>query len=457
MKDQRVTEIAKPAGRVNFTIMALGSGLLALFYLALYVMRTSSNIIWIITIALAQGIIYLVAVWVIWRAPAASSTLLLVIILAALLRGSLLFMPPALSSDIYRYIWDGRVQAAGINPYRYIPSEAPLAGLRDTVIYPNINRFDYAHTIYPPVAQMIFLAVSRISESPIWMKAAMVGFEGLTLWALAGLLTSFGRPRQHLLIFAWHPLLIWEIAGSGHIDAALIAFVVLALYARRRHQDAVTGVALACAVLVKFIPVALFPALYRRNNWKMPIAFAATILLAYLPYLSVGAGVFGYLPGYVQEEGLESGQRFFLLSLARYALPGAGLSRSVYFIFAAAVLLALACRAFFKRARADGDYLGHALFIAAVLTVLLSPHYAWYLTWLIPFLCFVPAASIFYLTAASFLLYGLWLGETADRLLMINALLYGPLVILSGRDIWQALFGARHLSQSSEMTGNELI
>src|SRR3954453_21398147 len=106
------------------------------------------------------------------------------------MRLALLFVEPYLSSDIYRYIWDGRVQAAGINPYRYIPTDDALHGLRDEAIYPLINRAHYAPTIYPPAAQLVYLAATRISESPQFMKAVMVAFEGLAVFALLQLLVA---------------------------------------------------------------------------------------------------------------------------------------------------------------------------------------------------------------------------------------------------------------------------
>jgi hypothetical protein len=49
--------------------------------------------------------------------------------------------PPRSSDDLYRYLWDGRVQAAGINPYRYVPAAPELAGLRDDVLCPDRSRW----------------------------------------------------------------------------------------------------------------------------------------------------------------------------------------------------------------------------------------------------------------------------------------------------------------------------
>src|ERR1051325_8776059 len=210
-------------------------------------------------VAFVQSAIYLLAAWLVIRARSSNSTLLIVIAFAVLFRVSILFTPPYLSDDIYRYIWDGRVQAAGINPYRYIPAAPELAQLRDDTIYPKINRRDYAHTIYPPVAQVVFLLTTRISESVVWMKVTMLIFEMIAIWAIAQLLNLLGRPRQLLLIYAWHPLVVWEFAGSGHVDAIAICFMALAFLAWERKSDLGAGFMLACATLTKLFPLVLIP------------------------------------------------------------------------------------------------------------------------------------------------------------------------------------------------------
>src|SRR2546425_13300976 len=109
------------------------------------------------------------------------------------------------------------------------------------------------------------------------MKATMLLFEGIAIWALALLLASFGLPRQRILLYAWHPLIVWEFAGNGHLDAIAIAFIALALLARRKNAELGTGVALASASLVKFFPGVLLPALYKRWSWKLPLAFAISL------------------------------------------------------------------------------------------------------------------------------------------------------------------------------------
>lgn len=423
----------------NLALIVLGGASLGLYRHGLRGLQADSPglgyIVWFIKLALIQSILYIAAAWIVWRASPARSTLIIAVVFAALFRLSLLFAPPLLSDDVYRYIWDGRVQAAGINPYRYVPSDEALAQLRDEAVYAHINRRDTAHTIYPPVAQAFFFLVTRVSESVIWMKAALVCCEAVALVALTWLLASFGWPRARVLIFAWHPLLVWEIAGSGHIDALMIALVSVALIARRKQKHAAVGLALACAALVKFFPVVLFPALYRRWSWKMPAAFAATICLAYAPYLGVGAkAALGFLPAYAAEEGLKSGDRFFFLDLAR-RVAGEGTSNSAYVLLALGLLLVIAAWSARRVERSRNGFLTASCVLATAFTVLLAPHYSWYFAWLAPFMCFVPEAALFYLTTASFVLYGTWLGDARDQLFRLNTALYAPFVLLAAMSL----------------------
>jgi hypothetical protein len=275
------------------------------------------------------------------------------------------------------------------------------------------------------------------------MKAAMVGFEAIAIWAIVQLLSSFGFARQRVLIYAWHPLAVWEFAGSGHADALAIAFIALALLARRKNAETLTGVLLACATCVKLFPIVLLPALYMRKSWKMPLAFVATVLIAYLPYLSVGPmGVLGSLPAYSSEQGLLSGRQYFLLALARYVV---NVPTVAYFVFVAAVLGALSLWMILDRRGDDTRYLRNGLVIASVFMLFQAPHFSWYFTWLIPFLCFIPSIPFFYLSLANFVLYLTWLNDTPNRVILYKALIFGPFLILGLLAIW-----SRRLASESQ-------
>ena len=422
---------------VTFVSLSVIGCLLVLLYRVGLQSPSGADIVWFLKVALVQSVIYLVAAWLIWRARSSRSTLVLTLLFAALFRLTVLFAPPYLSDDIYRYIWDGRVQAAGINPYRYIPSDEALKNLRDEEIYPKINHRDTAPTIYPPVAEMIYFLATRGSESVTWMKTTMVLFEGLAIWAIAQLLASFGLPRQRILIYAWHPLTVWEFAGSGHVDAMIIGFLALALLARRRHAEIASGMALASATLVKFFPAVLLPTLYKRWSWKMLLAFAITIVVAYLPYLGVGPrGALGFLFGYARERGIESGEQFFLLSAIRRLPLGFHVPTAVFVFFAIVILGGLAIWMLRKQQHGDDNYIANALVMASAFTVLVAPHFPWYFAWLISFLCFIPSVPVFYLTLSSFLLYLTWLYWADTQVFKIKAVIFVPFFLMLAVSIW---------------------
>ena len=414
----------------NILVAGIGAILLVLYRIGLH-SRGVTDIVWFIKLALVQSALYLIVVWLIVRARGARSTLLVVLLFAGIFRLSIVFAPPYLSDDTYRYVWDGRVQAAGINPYRYIPADEHLQSLRDEAVYPKINRRDYAHTIYPPAAEAIYFLTTRISESVTWMKLTIVGFELIAIWILMELLASFGMPRQRILIYAWHPLAVWEFAGSGHVDPLAFAFIALALLARRRQWETATGIALGLATLAKLFPIVLFPTLYKRWSWKMPVALVVTIIAGYLPYIGVGSlGVIGFIPGYAQERGIVSGEQFFLLGLVDRLL-GIKLPNTFFLLFAAVLLLALALWSVLKREDDDRGYLKRSLVLGTVFMVLFAPHFPWYFAWLVLFLCFVPSIPVFYLTAASFVLYGTWISDKPESLFALKGVLYIPWALIA--------------------------
>ena len=119
---------------------------------------------------------------------------------------------PYLSSDVYRYIWDGRCRDTA-SPYRYVPAAPELAAFRESVIYPNINRADYAATIYPPAAQLLFFLTTRVSQSVLAMKLCMLAFEALGMACLLGILRRLELPAQRIAAYAWHPWRFGRYAG----------------------------------------------------------------------------------------------------------------------------------------------------------------------------------------------------------------------------------------------------
>ncbi len=392
----------KEQRRLAFLVLA-GAALLALAVGMLHLLDSDGYEAFVVG-ALIQCAVYALAVWLVLSRRWSGTTVLSVIITIAILaRAIALLAPDALSTDVYRYIWDGRVQAAGINPYRYVPADPALAFLRDEDIYPNINRPEYAPTIYPPVAQMIFFLASRIQQTWTAMKLAMVGFEALTIGAILALLRRDGLPPERVLIYAWHPLPIWEFSGAGHVDAAAIAFLCLALLAAMRERPVAAGAALALAILVKPFALVIAPALWKKWDFRMPAAFAGVLLACYAPYLGVGWRVFGFLGGYGGEEGYFEGGGFFIAALLRHLgvpIPAGAFSAGVALAILAGLAMFVALRP-----RREPVEAWTPLLLATAFVVLVSPHFAWYFAWVLPLLCRQLYLPLLFLTLACFILY----------------------------------------------------
>ncbi len=258
----------------------------------------------------------LALVWVVRRRPPGRAALLIVIVLAAAARLVLVPHAPDVSGDMYRYVWDGRVQSEMINPYRHPPAAPALAHLRDADVYPHINR-PSVPTIYPPVAQATFLGLNLTGlRSVTAVKLAMALIDVAAIGVMALLLVRLGLQPARVVLYAWHPLAILEVGRSGHVDVIAVLLMMLALLAHAGRRPLLSGALTAGAALAKFYAAAILPALLwvdGRRRWSVLAGFVVTVVAAYLPYLGVGAGVLGYLPGYLEEEGFESGQRFYLL------------------------------------------------------------------------------------------------------------------------------------------------
>ena len=376
---------------------------------------TRAEAIRYITWAGVAGAAYATGLWLVLRRPSKGGALAAILVAGLAARLLVLGAAPVLSTDIYRYVWDGRVQAAGINPYLYLPVEPALAPLRDPgtgagAVFPNINRADTAPTIYPPAAQALF-GLTGLLGGGIWtMKGVMLAFDAATAGLLLLLLRTAGRPAAQVLVWAWNPLVIWEFAGAGHIDAMALTFIALALLLAARSRAGWAGLALGVAVLTKLLPAALFPAFWRRWNVRTPLAAGLAVAAGYAAYSSAGWKVLGYLGGYAQEEQLQDGGGFLLLRLAALAGPLPGWAGTAYAAGGLALLGAVALWVVRRPlplprpARVEALCQG-VLLLSGTLIAVISPHYPWYLTMLVLPAAVRPSLAALWPTVAGPLLY----------------------------------------------------
>ncbi len=208
----------------------------------------------------------------------------LVIGFALILRLAVFWLPPGLSDDAYRYVWDGLVQAEGYNPYLHTPDSPQLEALRDEPVYGELNS-PGVYTVYPPVSQLIF-RIGAIFYDQGWEVSWFVikGLLALFEFGAVLVLSRMLRPRQ-LLLYAWNPAVVLAGAGQGHGEAAMVLFLALTLFALKNQRGVWASVWLACAGGVKLYPFLLFPFLWRRFGWKSIAAGLGMAVLPALPFL----------------------------------------------------------------------------------------------------------------------------------------------------------------------------
>ncbi len=356
-------------------------------------------------LGVVHGLLVLCALRVAARAPARQA-MVIILGVALALRLSLLFVHPHLSSDAFRYVWDGRVQGAGINPYRFVPAAPELATLRDEAIWPFINRADYAVTIYPPAAEMLFFLVGRIADGLVPLKIALIGFEVITVLVLRDLLRRIGQPASRILAYAWHPLAVWEIAGSAHVDGAMLAVMMLGIWIAVVLRRSVAAAAvIAVAALVKPLGALALPIAWKPWDWRAPAAAIATAALLYLPYLSVGTGLFGFVGGYAREEGIDSGEAFWPVWILSSLFGPQAWAKPAYLLATAALLLILAFRLSFTDEAAMELRLRRLSWLVFAGLFALSPGYPWYFLCLLPFVALFGAPPFWAATIGCYLLY----------------------------------------------------
>jgi hypothetical protein len=337
---------------------------------------------------------YLLSVYLIIKRVAAAggerSRVIMILSFAVFFRLCLVPTNPALSSDIYRYIWDGRVQMQGINPYHYPPSAEELAPLRDDAIYPYINRQDF-RTIYPAGAQIFFLAARVIAGNSLnGLKGILVFFDVLTLIVLVGLLRVHGLEESRVLIYSWNPLVIYEIAHSGHLEGFTVFLVLLAFYLHAREWRKSGVLVLAFAAAVKLYPALLLPVLLNRGErGKGMLLFLFGLIFIYLPYVSAARNLPGFLPTYFTSsyESFNLGLKFFLMN----TFSGWD-DHSLTMTFGGALLMASLFFLFKKKEKEQ--VLRYAYYMTGLQIILMPVAlHAWYILPLIPFLAFYPAPA----------------------------------------------------------------
>jgi hypothetical protein len=416
--------------------------------------------------------VYLAAWWLTIR-PAATSasprgrgsvaTVTTILAFGLLFRVMLLPTPIYLSSDLYRYFWDGRVQLAGINPYRFPPAAPELAALRDEAVHPSINR-PTSRTIYPPGAQWIFAAAAAAGiRTVLAWRLLLLAAEAATVLLLLALLRRQRLAPPAVLVYAWSPLVVFEGVQAGHLDVLVVPLVLLALLWRREGSAVRAGLALGLAVLVKLYPAVLalawsaklpaagapepdprapWPGLagwWRGRDWRFIGAVGGTVGLGYAPYvLALGVGALGFLPEYF---GAAEDHNIGLRALLTWGL-GWTSDRARGTVMTLLMVALLGILVWIGRAGGPAGLArtGRAA-VGAYLALVPTAMHPWYVVWIVPFLGLAPSLAWLYFSGAVSLSYVAFLARPAPLPAWAWLAQYGPLFGLLAVEGWRARAG----------------
>jgi len=350
------------------------------------------------------GIAYLLAIREFFATQRFSRRVVVIgLVLAAVWHVAFLRVPSGADDDIHRYVWDGRLQRLGYNPYLVVPSDPAVKGLH-TPETRNLNNPNLPSP-YPPGAQLFFRAVTAIQESTLAFKVAFVVCEFAIVFVLLDVLRNTRQGAHLVLAFAWNPLLAIEVAGSGHIDIVGALLLVVSAAALVRRWRAAAAVTLGLAIAVKFLPVVLLPLYWKRVRIRDAAVAAALVGLLYVPFLNHGRIPIGSLGTYVQTFRF-NGPVF--AALARVAPPQllAGL----------AVLVGLATATWLRRGRAATEWSPEQFAWPTAASLLFAPVvFPWYLLGLLPFLTSPSTLLIILWTVSIIPTYVQWHLRTLGR------------------------------------------
>ncbi len=341
------------------------------------------------------GIAYLLATGEFFATPKFSRRVVVIgLVLAAAWNIAFLRLPSGAEDDIHRYVWDGRLQRLGYNPYLVIPSDPAAQGLH-TPETRNLNNPDLPSP-YPAGAQLFFRAVTALHESTFALKLAFVVCEFAIVIVLLDVLRCTGRGAHLVLAYAWNPLLAIEVAGSGHIDIVGALFLVVSAAALVRRWRTAAAVALGLAIAVKLLPIVLFPLYWKRVRIRDAALAAAVVALLYVPFLNHGRIPVGSLGTYVQSFRF-NGPVFAILD--RVVPP--------QLLVVLAVIVGLVTATRLRSAAAQWSPAAFAWPMAA--SLLCAPAiFPWYLLWLLPFLTSPSTLLIIIWTVSIIPTYVMW-------------------------------------------------
>ena len=383
----------------------IGAGGLAYFGAMIALVITKAllgTVVFFICAAVAVAA-FLVVLTLAWRPEPPPRRLFVTAILFAIAFRIPLAVPPVnRDNDMIRYLWDGRVQTMGFNPYAVRPADegAAVTHTDETRDMPSARQ----RTPYPPAAQLFFRMVVSLHDSSRAMKLALIACDLLTILVLWRWLAVTGRSEWLTLLYAWNPLVVLEVAHSGHIDALGALWILGAAFWMSRGRTTLATVAFVLAVATKLLPIVLLPLLWKRISMRDGLVGAALFVLLYLPYAAGGTDVLFGIQNVVQHIRF-NGPVFRGLALAT--------SPEIAARIAVGLGLLTACWCRWKLRADDPAAWAWPMAVAIACAPVIYP---WYLLYLTPFLLTPAVLPLIAWSCSVLLAYVVWeIARTGGR------------------------------------------
>jgi alpha-1,6-mannosyltransferase len=348
----------------------------------------------------------LTVLWTRKKLSTGRAALCLVLLFAIAFRLTLLFSGPVFSYDMYRYVWDGKVSANGINPYLYPPDAPQLSSLRDSN-WELVNQKN-VRTAYPPLMEMLFTFLYVLTKSAVDYKLTFLLFDLATVGVIFRILATLGLDSRNLILYAWAPLPIVEISQTGHNDSVAIFLVLLSLLLLLQGRKYSSAAAMSMAVLAKIYPIFFAPILFRQWGKRGCAIFLILLVAFHIPY--VGFNLLNIYSGgllYVINASYFNGSIFpLLLNLVRWGNvssdPTLIVQLSTYAIYGIFMIWALSRSLREKRA---GELVKLSFLLTGALLLLSRSLFPWYMSWILPFLTLYISPAWIFLSGSIFLSY----------------------------------------------------
>jgi len=370
--------------------------------------------------------------WLIFRVDLPKDYIFYCLGLALLLRLSFLTVSPIGSDDVYRYMWDGKVQTSGLNPYSYAPNSDSLNHLHSFLLPASVNHPDIK-TLYFPFSEWIFSLCYQMSGEAIWgYKLILLFSEIATIIGLILLTNRLQIPFKFVLLYALCPLSLFQFAIDSHLDGLGFPFLIFGVLAYLQRKITLASFLLCLSMSIKPVGLVLLPILIIHEQiWKK------RILLLVIPALTIS---FQFIPYLLNSNPLEALFTF----VKHWTFNGVVFESLNLFFFnnqKTRLICALLFGLFLLLLSVSKKQLFDKLYLSVLLLLLFSPVvHPWYIAWLMIFLpimqrwsgiLYVASASLTSLTVLNYKLFGVWKQEAV--VLIIE---YLPVIVFLFFELW---------------------